>query len=128
MGLSVALSVGFIIGLFSVVPYLGFMIGIVLASIATVIQFQDWWHFIYLMIIFAVGNITESYILMPLLVGDRVGLHPVTVIFAILAGGQLFGFIGILLAVPVAAVIMVLLRFAKERYLQSPLYHQTEAH
>jgi predicted PurR-regulated permease PerM len=69
----------------------------------------------------------ESFLLTPLLVGDRIGLHPVAVIFAILAGGQLFGFLGILLALPVAAVIMVLLRHLHASYINSPLYGQQDS-
>ena len=72
--------------------------------------------------VFAVGQTLESFVLMPWLVGDRIGLHPVAVIFAIMAGGQLFGFLGVLLALPVAAVSMVLLRYAHERYRSSGMY------
>ena len=73
-------------------------------------------------VVFTVGQLIESYILTPRIVGDRIGLHPVAVIFAIMAGGQLFGFVGMLIALPVAAVGNVLLRFARERYTQSRLY------
>jgi hypothetical protein len=72
--------------------------------------------------VFVVGQTLESFLLTPWLVGDRIGLHPVAVIFAIMAGGQLFGFLGVLLALPVAAVVMVLARFAYARYTQSQLY------
>jgi len=73
-------------------------------------------------VVFTVGQLLESYVLTPRIVGDKIGLHPMAVIFAIMAGGQLFGFLGMLLALPVAAVANVLLRFAKERYRQSDLY------
>lgn len=125
MGLQLALLIGFIIGLVSVVPYLGFMIGIFVAGITAFVQYQDWLHLVYIAIIFSVGSVLESYILAPKLVGDRIGLHPVAVIFAVLAGGELFGFVGVLLALPVAAVIMVFIRYTRTRYLASELY---EAH
>jgi len=122
VGLELALLIGLIIGIISVVPYLGFIVGIILAVIATLVQFHSWVHIGYIAIVFAIGSGLENAVLAPLLVGDRIGLHPVAVIFAILAGGQLFGFTGVLLALPVAAVIMVLLRYAKERYLASEVY------
>ena len=74
-------------------------------------------------LVFGIGQVIEGMLLTPLLVGDRIGLHPVAVIFAVLAGGQLFGFIGVLLGLPAAAVIAVLLRYAHERYMKSELYH-----
>ena len=74
-------------------------------------------------VVFVIGQLAESYFLTPRLVGDRIGLHPVWIIFALMAGGALFGFTGVLLAVPVAAVIGVLIRFGIGRYLESPLYH-----
>ena len=79
-------------------------------------------HLVYILIVFGVGQAIEGMVLSPLLVGDRIGLHPVAVIFAVMAGGQLFGFVGVLLALPVAAVIVVLLRHVHERYLESNLY------
>ncbi|MBT5205316.1 MAG: AI-2E family transporter, partial [Gammaproteobacteria bacterium] len=106
------------------VPYLGFAIGIVAALIAAFYQFQDWLHPGYVVLVFAGGQLLEGTILTPWLVGDKIGLHPVAVIFAILAGGQLFGFIGILLALPLAAVLMVLLRYLVRHYLQSEYYTQ----
>ena len=85
-------------------------------------QFHDIIHLVYILIVFGVGQAIEGMVLSPLLVGDRIGLHPVAVIFAVMAGGQLFGFVGVLLALPVAAVIVVLLRHVHERYLESNLY------
>ena len=85
----------------------------------------DWWPILGVAALFAVGQTTEAYILTPKLVGDRVGLHPVWVIFALLAGGALFGFLGVLLAMPAAAVIGVLTRFALARYLASPYYDES---
>lgn len=122
VGVELALLIGLIIGLISIVPYLGFIVGIILAVIATLVQFHDWTHVFYVLIIFGVGTMLENMVLAPLLVGDRIGLHPVAVIFAILAGGQLFGFTGVLLALPVAAIIMVLVRHGRETYLSSELY------
>ena len=122
VGLELALLIGMIAGLVSFVPYLGFIIGIVAASVAAVMQFQDLSHLIYVFIVFGVGQMLEGMLLTPLLVGDRIGLHPVAVIFAVLAGGQLFGFFGVLLALPVAAVIMVLLRHVLSQYKNSELY------
>ncbi|MCO7222901.1 AI-2E family transporter [Pleionea sp. CnH1-48] len=125
VGLDVALLAGFIAGLASIVPYLGFIIGILFASIAALIQFGDASILLFVAIVFIVGQMLEGMVLTPLLVGDKIGLHPVAVIFAILAGGQLFGFTGVLLALPVAAVIMVLLRHAHDKYLGSVLYGAT---
>jgi len=79
-------------------------------------------HVIYVVIVFGVGQLTEGTFLTPRLVGDRIGLHPVAVIFAVMAGGQLFGFLGVLLALPVAAVIAVILRYLHERYKDSAMY------
>ena len=122
VGLDVALLIGFMAGLVSFVPYLGFIVGIVVATLAALVQFQDATHLLYVAIVFGVGQIIEGTVLTPLLVGDRIGLHPVAVIFAVLAGGQLFGFLGVLLALPVAAVLMVLVRHAHSRYKTSVLY------
>ncbi len=122
VGLDLALLVGMIAGLASIVPYLGFIIGIVFAIVAGLIQFGDPQVLIWIALVFGVGQMLEGMVLTPLLVGDKIGLHPVAVIFAILAGGQLFGFIGVLIALPVAAVIMVLLRHVHDRYVKSLLY------
>jgi predicted PurR-regulated permease PerM len=122
MGLNLALLLGIIVGLMSIVPYLGFTIGIIIALIAAFLQFNDWVPLIYVLIIFSAGHLIENYILYPKLIGGRIGLHPVAVIFAILAGGQLFGFIGVLLALPVAAVIMVVVRYMIQHYLKSDWY------
>ncbi len=122
VGLDIALLVGMIAGLASIVPYLGFIIGIIFAIVAALIQFGDPQILIWIALVFAIGQMLEGMVLTPLLVGDKIGLHPVAVIFAVLAGGQLFGFIGILLALPVAAVIMVLLRHGHDKYINSVLY------
>lgn len=122
VGLKLSVVIGIIAGLLSIVPYLGFIVGIVTASIAGFVQFGSFYSVLLIWLVFGVGQILESTVLTPLLVGDRIGLHPVAVIFAILAGGSLFGFFGILLALPVAAIIMVWLRFVHRRYRESELY------
>ncbi|HZX69563.1 MAG TPA: AI-2E family transporter [Rhodanobacter sp.] len=122
IGLSVGLLIGIVAGLLSFVPYLGFIIGFVAAIIAALVQFGDWSHVLLVCAVFAVGQLLEGYVLVPKLVGDKIGLHPVAVIFAVLAGGYLFGFLGVLLALPAASVIIVLLRYLIERYRMSELY------
>ncbi|MDH5184430.1 MAG: AI-2E family transporter, partial [Gammaproteobacteria bacterium] len=108
-------------------PYLGFIIGIIIAGTLSVIQFHDLSHLLAVAGVFAVGQAIEGMLLTPLLVGERIGLHPVAVIFAVLAGGQLFGFIGVLLALPLAAVIAVWLRFVRRHYIASSLYGGSES-
>ncbi len=123
VGLKVGLLVGIIAGLISFVPYLGTATGIVLGVIAALVQSGGDWSLVAMVMgVFVVGQMLEGYVLTPRIVGDRIGLHPVAVIFAIMAGGQLFGFLGMLLALPIAAIANVLLRFAHERYTQSRLY------
>ncbi len=124
VGVDFALLIGMAAGVVSFVPYLGFIVGIVLASVAAYLQFHEWTPLLGVAAVFGVGQLLEGIVLTPWLVGDKIGMHPVAVIFAVLAGGQLFGFVGILLALPVAAVIMVLLRYAHERYLGSTLYQR----
>ncbi len=121
-GLNVALLVGMIAGLASIVPYLGFAVGILVASVAALLQFHSAGALIPVLIVFVIGQALEGTVLTPLLVGDKIGLHPVTVIFAILAGGQLFGFTGILIALPVAAVLAVIVRHFHGRYRDSDYY------
>ncbi|ALN56579.1 MULTISPECIES: AI-2E family transporter [Lysobacter] len=122
VGLDLGILIGIIAGLLTFVPYLGPASGIILGVIAALVQYGDWKHVLGVLAVFGVGQVVESYWLTPKLVGDRIGLHPVAVIFAVLAGGQLFGFLGMLLALPVAAVANVLLRYAQERYTHSRLY------
>lgn len=122
VGLELALIIGLIAGLVSFVPYLGFILGILMASIAAIMQFHDITYLLWVAIVFGVGQALEGMVLTPLLVGDKIGLHPVAVIFAVMAGGQLFGFVGVLLALPVAAVVMVVLRHLQQVYQQSDLY------
>ena len=132
VGLNLGLLIGMIAGLISFIPYLGATIGIVLAILAAIFQAQglDWGLLAGVAVVFTVGQLLESYVLTPRIVGDKIGLHPVAVIFAVMAGGQLFGFLGMLLALPVAAVANVLLRYAQQRYRDSQLYvgHATQIH
>lgn len=118
VGLDMALLIGMIAGLASFIPYLGFILGMVLAGIAALMQFQEALPLLYVLIVFGVGQMLESFVLTPYLIGDRIGLHPLVVIFAVMAGGQLFGFIGVLLALPVAAIAMVVLRDFHRQYLR----------
>lgn len=122
VGLDLGILIGLVAGLLTFVPYLGPATVIVLGGIAALVQYGDWQHLVGVAVVFGVGQVIESYVLTPKLVGDRIGLHPVAVIFAVLAGGQLFGFLGMLVALPVAAVANVLLKHAHERYLHSTLY------
>ncbi len=121
-GLEFALLVGMMAGLVSFVPYLGAIVGIVVAGVLAFMQFHDFIHLVYVGIVFGIGQTIEGMLLSPILVGDRIGLHPVAVIFAVMAGGQLFGFFGVLLALPAAAIIVVLLRHARNHYIESSFY------
>ena len=122
VGIDLALLIGMLAGMVSFVPYLGVLVGAAAGIIAALVQHGDWLHPLLVVGVFAVGQTLEGFVLTPWLVGDRIGLHPVAVIFAIMAGGQLFGFLGVLLALPVAAVAMVLLRYLHRRYTESGLY------
>ncbi len=123
IGIEVGLIIGMIAGLASIIPYLGFAVGIIAAVIATLFQFGlDWMQLFLVLVVFMIGQAVEGYILQPFLLGDKIGLSPVAVVFAVLAGAQLAGFLGMLIALPVAAIIVVLLRHAREWYEQSNLY------
>lgn len=123
VGLELGLLIGVLAGLASLVPYMGFVVGIGAAVLAALVQFGlEPLPLLGIAAVFTVGQLLEGMLLTPWLVGDRIGLHPVAVIFAVLAGGQLFGFTGVLLALPVAAVIMVLLRHVHDLYKLSDLY------
>lgn len=124
VGIDAALLIGIVAGLLSIVPYLGFISGFIITIIAAIVQYHDASHLLWVIGIFIGGHILEGMVLTPWLVGDKIGLHPVAVIFAILAGGQLFGFLGVLLALPVAAVIMVLIRYLKQQYITSQIYNK----
>ena len=122
VGLNLGILIGLIAGLLTFVPYLGPAAIVVFGGIAALVQYGDWQHLADVGVVFALGQVIESYWLTPKLVGDRIGLHPMAVIFAVMAGGTLFGFLGMLLALPVAAVANVLLRYAQDRYRHSRLY------
>ncbi|GAA4816696.1 AI-2E family transporter [Marinicella pacifica] len=124
VGIDLALLIGMGAGLVSFVPYLGAITGLIGGVIAALVQFGDLIHVVYVLIVFGVGQLLEGMVLTPWLVGDKIGLHPVAVIFAVLAGGQLFGFVGVLLGLPLAAVVMVMLRHAHQKYVNSELYGQ----
>lgn len=123
VGLQFAVLIGVIAGLLNIVPYLGFTIGIISALLAAYYQFHDLNHLIYVTLVFMVGQGTESMLLTPLLVGDSIGLHPVAVIFSVLTGAYFLGLIGALIALPVAAAIMVLIRYSLAKYYRSSLYY-----
>ncbi|HEV2331715.1 MAG TPA: AI-2E family transporter [Gammaproteobacteria bacterium] len=122
IGLDNAVAIGVIAGLLGFVPYLGITTGIVLALLSAVLQGGDGLLPVWVLVVFGTGMGLESFVLTPRLVGGRIGLHPVMVIFAILAGGRLFGFVGVLLALPVAAACMVFARHLHARYLGSDFY------
>ena len=122
VGLDLGLIVGMTAGLLSFIPYVGSITGLVCAVGLAMAQFPTWVGVIGVCVVFLVGNLLEGYVIYPRFLGDRVELHAVWVIFALLAGGAAFGFVGVLLAVPTAAIIGVLLRFWLRRYLESPLY------
>jgi predicted PurR-regulated permease PerM len=107
----------------SIIPYLGFGVGIIAAVIASLFQFGlDWMQLLLVGIVFMIGQMVEGYILQPFLLGDKIGLSPVAVVFAVLAGAQLGGFLGMLIALPVAAVIVVLLKHVRDNYEKSRFY------
>lgn len=122
VGLDVGLILGLGAGLISFIPYVGSIAGFVVGVLLAVAESHEWVLPAMVAGVFLVGQLIEGNFLTPKLVGDRVNLHPVWIIFALLAAGSLFGFVGILLAVPLAAMIGVLVRFALSRYLVSPLY------
>ncbi|MBV9015052.1 MAG: AI-2E family transporter [Alphaproteobacteria bacterium] len=125
-GLKSGLALGLLIGVLAIIPILGVATGFILAMGFAALQFGSWTEILVVIGIFAFGQLVEANVLTPKLVGDRIHLHPVWVIFALFAGGTLYGFVGILLAVPAAAVLGVLIRFALTRYRASTLYDSRE--
>jgi predicted PurR-regulated permease PerM len=125
-GLDFGLIVGMAAGIVSFVPYVGAIVGLVISVGLAFLQFDEMLRIAIVAAVFVIGQVLEGTFVTPKFVGDRVGLHPVWVIFGALAGGALFGFVGILLALPVTAVIGVLVRFAIERYVASTLFHGGE--
>jgi len=122
VGLEFALPIGIIAGLLVFVPYLGMILGLVLATLAAAMQFTAFGSVALVWVMFGLGQFIEGFVVTPWLVGDRIGLHPLAVIFALLAFGQLFGFFGLLLALPLAAMVLVMLRHLRNQYLSSTLY------
>jgi len=122
VGLQLALLLGVVAGLASIVPYLGFTVGVVASCAAAYAQYGEWTVLLWVLLVFGIGQAIESMVLTPVLVGDRIGLHPVAVIFALMVGGQLAGFVGVVVALPVAAVIAVFLRHALVHYRASDIY------
>ncbi|MCB8879217.1 AI-2E family transporter [Acidisoma cellulosilytica] len=122
VGLDLGLIVGMTAGLLSFIPYVGTITGAVTSIGLAVAQFPNWNGVFLVIAVFVLGQILEGYVIYPRLLGNRVELHDVLVIFALLAGGAAFGFLGVLLAVPVTAALGVLARFWIRRYLHSPLY------
>lgn len=121
-GLDLALPVGIFTGLAVFVPYLGFGLGLVLATLAGLLQFASFKAVVMVAVVYGVGQFGEGFFLTPRLVGERIGLHPLAVIFALLAFGQLFGFVGVLVALPASAVLLVAIRRVRASYLASKLY------
>jgi predicted PurR-regulated permease PerM len=121
-GLELGLMVGLLSGILTFIPYVGSMTGFILATLLAIGQFGTWQEVLVVVGIFVAGQIVEGYIIYPYLLGDRVELHAVWVIFALFAGGVAFGFLGVLLAVPMAATLGVVTRYWLRRYLESPLY------
>lgn len=121
-GLDLALVIGLGAGLVSFVPYVGVISGLAVSSIAMLVQTGDPVQLLWVFLVFGIGQVLEQVILQPLLLGDAIGLHPVWVIFAVLAGGQLLGFAGVLIALPVAAAIAVVVRYGGRQWRASRLY------
>ena len=121
-GFDVALPVGIITGMLAFIPYLGFGMGLILALIAGLLQFTGFHGLILVAFIYGGGQLIESFFLTPKLVGERIGLHPLAVIFALLAFGQLFGFVGVLLALPSSAILSVAFKHLRMHYVKSTFY------
>jgi predicted PurR-regulated permease PerM len=124
LGFDVALPVGIITGLLVFIPYLGFGLGLILALIASVLQFEGLDGLIGVACVYGAGQVIEGFFLTPRLVGERIGLHPLMVIFALLAFAQLFGFVGVLLALPACAILSVAFKHLRIHYMNSSFYNQ----
>lgn len=124
-GINFALLLGLLTGILIFIPYLGFTLGFALSLAVATLQFAGWQPIMAVLLIYGVGQLLESFILTPFLVGERIGLHPLAVIFALMAFGQLFGFFGILLALPASAALLVSLRRLRALYLDSRFYTET---
>jgi len=117
-----AAAIGILTGLLVFIPYVGFGLGFLLGMTAAILEFHGWPGFFAVLAVYGIGQLLESYVLVPFLVGDRIGLHPLAVIFALLAFGELFGFAGVLMALPVSAMLLVGLRHLRRAYVDSPVY------
>jgi predicted PurR-regulated permease PerM len=117
-----AVAIGILTGLLVFIPYVGFGLGFLLGVTAAILEFHGWPAFFAVLAVYGIGQLLESYVLVPFLVGDRIGLHPLAVIFALLAFGELFGFAGVLMALPVSAMLRVGLRHLRRAYVDSPVY------
>ncbi|WP_026182265.1 AI-2E family transporter [Leeia oryzae] len=124
-GLDFAFSIGLIAGLLVFIPYIGMATGLMLATLAGALQFDHFAQLVSVWVVFGTGQLLEGFLVTPLLVGDRIGLHPVAVVFALMAFGQLLGFSGVLLALPLSACVLVGIRHARKRYLKSDFYRQS---
>jgi len=124
-GLQAALPIGLLTGLLIFIPYVGFGLGLVLALLTAILQFGNWYGLIAVAVVYGIGQIIETFFLTPRLVGKSIGLHPLAVILALLAFGQIFGFFGVLLALPASAALLVAVRRIKAAYLASEFYNQT---
>ena len=127
VGLKLAVPIGVFTGLAVFVPYLGFGLGLVLALLAALLQFQSLLGVLLVAAVYGAGQVIESFFLTPRLVGERIGLHPIGVIFALMAFGHLFGFVGVLIALPASAVLLVAVRRVQGLYVSSPLYRPRDA-
>lgn len=127
LGLDLALPIGVFTGLAVFVPYLGFGLGLVLALLAALLQFASAQALVMVAVVYGLGQLIESFVLTPRLVGERIGLHPLAVILALMAFGQVLGFVGVLVALPASAVLLVGLRRLRQHYLQSDLYQKSGA-
>jgi predicted PurR-regulated permease PerM len=122
VGLDRAIAIGVVTGVLVFIPYVGFGLGLILGVLAALLQWHGWPAFVAVLAVYLAGQLLENYVLVPYLVGDRIGLHPLAVIFALLAFGQLFGFAGVLLALPISAALLVGLRHLRAAYVDSPVY------
>src|SRR5258706_7776827 len=117
-----AVPVGVFTGLAVFIPYVGFGLGLILALISGVLQFAGWHGLLGVAVVYGIGQLLEGFVLTPRLVGERIGMSPLTVIFALLAFGHLFGFVGVLIALPVSAVLVVAVRRLRALYVESELF------
>lgn len=123
-GMHGALGLGVFTALVIVIPYIGIALGLILAVLSVVLQFGPGPELVIVLVVFGIGQVLEGFFLTPRLVGERIGLHPVAVLFALLIFAKLFGFFGVLLALPASAVVLVLIRFAWSQYAQSSWYQK----